>query len=104
MKRAEILTGLWLLMFLIYGKECMSQIQNKVCDTIPYELVHNKIIIPVTINGVKTKYIVDTGGKTGTMYDIALEMQANAAGYRDKTIKKHMSPMYPSAIVTKSSY
>ena len=25
--------------------------------------------------------IVDTGGKTGTMYDIALEMQANAAGY-----------------------
>ena len=81
MKRAEILTGLWLLMFLIYGKECMSQIQNKVCDTIPYELVHNKIIIPVTINGVKTKYIVDTGGKTGTMYDIALEMQANAAGY-----------------------
>ena len=56
MKRAEILTGLWLLMFLIYGKECMSQIQNKVCDTIPYELVHNKIIIPVTINGVKTKY------------------------------------------------
>ena len=49
MKRAEILTGLWLLMFLIYGKECMSQIQNKVCDTIPYELVHNKIIIPVTI-------------------------------------------------------
>ena len=59
----------------------MSQIQNNVCDTIPYELVHNKIIIPVTINGVKTKYIVDTGGKTGTMYDIALEMQANAAGY-----------------------
>lgn len=44
-----------------------SQIQNKVCDTIPYELVHNKIIIPVTINGVKTKYIVDTGGKTGTV-------------------------------------
>ena len=37
----------------------------------PHELVHNKIIIPVTINGVKTKYIVDTGGKTGTMYDIA---------------------------------
>ncbi len=34
-------TGLWLLMFLIYGKECMSQIQNKVCDTIPYELVRN---------------------------------------------------------------
>ena len=113
MKRAEILTGLWLLMFLIYGKECMSQIQNKVCDTIPYELVHNKIIIPVTINGVKTKYIVDTGGKTGTMYDIALEMQANAAGYTrisdvngqgQNYQEAYVSDVLPSAIVTKSSY
>lgn len=81
MKRAEILAGLWLLLFLTYSKECMSQIPNKVCDTIPYELVHDKIIIPVTVNGVKTKYIVDTGGRTGTTYDIALEMQATAAGY-----------------------
>ena len=81
MKRTKILASLWLLLFLIYGKECMSQIPNKVCDTIPYEFVYNKIIIPVTVNGVKTKYIVDTGGRTGTTYDIALEMQATAAGY-----------------------
>ena len=40
----------------------MSQIQNKVCDTIPYELVHNKIIIPVTINGVMPVQIVDDLG------------------------------------------
>lgn len=35
MKRAEILTGLWLLMFLIYGKECMSQIQIRFATLFP---------------------------------------------------------------------
>lgn len=58
-----------------------AQIQNKICDTIHYEFVREKIIVPVTVNGVKVKYIVDTGGKTGTMYDAALEMKATAAGY-----------------------
>lgn len=45
----------------------VAQIQNKVCDTIPYEFIQEKIIIPVTVNGVNVKYIVDTGGRTGTM-------------------------------------
>ena len=59
----------------------VAQIQNKVCDTIPYEFIQEKIIIPVTVNGVNVKYIVDTGGRTGTMYDAATEMKATAAGY-----------------------
>lgn len=81
MKRIAILTGLWLLLFLICGQNITAQIKNKVCDTIPYEFIREKIIIPVTVNGVKAKYIVDTGGKTGTMYDAAIEMKATAAGY-----------------------
>lgn len=81
MNRTLILACLWLVLFLTYGEGCMSQISNKICDTIPYELVHNKIIIPVTANGIETKYIVDTGGKTGTTYDVALKMQVTAAGY-----------------------
>ena len=81
MKRIGILTGLWLLLFLNCGQETIAQIQNKVCDTIPYEFIQEKIIIPVTVNGVNVKYIVDTGGRTGTMYDAATEMKATAAGY-----------------------
>ena len=81
MKRIGILTGLWLLLFLNCGQEMVAQIQNKVCDTIPYEFIQEKIIIPVTVNGVNVKYIVDTGGRTGTMYDAATEMKATAAGY-----------------------
>lgn len=81
MKRIAILTGLWLLLFLICGQNITAQIKNKVCDTIPYEFIREKIIIPVTVNGVKAKYIVDTGGKTGTMHDAVTEMKATAAGY-----------------------
>lgn len=81
MKRTGILAGLWLLLFIMCGQESMAQIKNKVCDTIPYEFIQDKIIIPVTVNGIKVKYIVDTGGRTGTMYDAATEMKATAAGY-----------------------
>ena len=81
MKSIGILTGLWLLLFLNCGQRMAAQIRNKVCDTIPYEFIQEKIIIPVTVNGIKVKYIVDTGGRTGTMYDAATEMKATAAGY-----------------------
>ena len=81
MKKLGILTGSWLLLFLSCGQMIMAQIQNKVCDTIPYEFIHEKIIIPVTVNGIQVKYIVDTGGRTGTVYDAAQNMKATAAGY-----------------------
>lgn len=58
MKRIGILTGLWLLLFLNCGQRMAAQIRNKVCDTIPYEFIQEKIIIPVTVNGIKVKYIV----------------------------------------------
>lgn len=80
-KRTGILGGLCLLIFLTHGQEAMAQIKNKVCDTIPYEFIQNKIIIPATVNGVQVKYIVDTGGKTGTTHGAAMQMQATAAGY-----------------------
>lgn len=53
MKRIGILTGLWLLLFLNCGQRMAAQIRNKVCDTIPYEFIQEKIIIPVTVNGIK---------------------------------------------------
>ena len=85
MKRIGILTGLWLLLFLNCGQEMVAQIQNKVCDTIPYEFIQEKIIIPVTVNGVNVKYIVDTGM------------------HKAPTIRKPTYKMFPSERTTKSN-
>lgn len=57
-----------------------QQASGRVCDTIPYEFVHDKIIIPVTVNGVKVKYIIDTGGQTGTVREVAVDMGAMGTG------------------------
>lgn len=57
-----------------------QQVNRRVCDTIPYEFVHDKIIIPVTVNGVDVKYIVDTGGQTGTVREVAVDMGAMSTG------------------------
>lgn len=57
-----------------------NKLPGRVCDTIHYELIREKIIIPVTVNGIKVKYIVDTGGKTGTMRDVAVDMKATSTG------------------------
>lgn len=81
MKRIGLFVCLTTLFVLCSCVNVLAQIQNRVCDTIPYEFIHEKIIIPVTVNGVKVKYIVDTGGQTGTVYDSAKEMNATAAGY-----------------------
>ena len=53
-----------------------QQNTKRVCDTIHYEFIREKIIIPVTVNGVTVKYIVDTGGQTGTVREYAAEMKA----------------------------
>lgn len=97
--RIGLLNGLWLLLFLCCGQNAVSQIRNKVCDTIPYEFIHEKIIIPVTVNGVKTKYIVDTGGKTGTTYDVATEMKATAAGFTGISDMNAQTASYQEAYV-----
>ena len=57
-----------------------QQATRRVCDTIPYEFVHDKIIIPVTVNGVRVKYIIDTGGQTGTVRNVAVDMGATSTG------------------------
>ncbi|WP_065217946.1 MULTISPECIES: aspartyl protease family protein [Butyricimonas] len=69
------------IVFLVGGSTVFAQQKTKrVCDTIPYEYIHDKIVIPVIVNGVKVKYIVDTGGQTGTMWEYAQEMGAKATG------------------------
>lgn len=97
--RIGLLNGLWLLLFLCCGQNAVSQIRNKVCDTIPYEFIHEKIIIPVTVNGVKTKYIVDTGGKTGMTYDFATQMKATAAGFTGISDMNARTASYQEAYV-----
>lgn len=53
---------------------------KRICDTIHYEFIQDKIIIPVVINGVKAKYIVDTGGQTGTDWEYLKKMGGSATG------------------------
>ena len=66
--------------FIILCSSVHAQQTKRICDTIPYEFIQEKIVIPVVVNGVKTKYIVDTGGKTGTMWEEAMEMKVESAG------------------------
>lgn len=97
--RIGIITGLWLLLFLSCGQNAVSQIRNKVCDTIPYEFIHEKIIIPVTVNGIKAKYIVDTGGKTGTVHQAATGMKATAAGFTGISDMNAQTASYQEAYI-----
>ena len=70
--------------FLLIGLSCYctghSQIQNRICDTIPYEIRYNRLIIPVEVNGIKNRYIIDTGGQTATVASIAVKVDAQAQG------------------------
>lgn len=75
MRSISILLVFVAVFFSLAGK-AQQQATRRVCDTIHYEFVHEKIIIPVTVNGVKVKYIVDTGGQTGTVREDAVEMKA----------------------------
>jgi hypothetical protein len=47
-------------------------VQQNFCDTIPFELVRNKIIITVKVNGVNRRFIFDTGA----VLTISEEVQA----------------------------
>ena len=57
-----------------------QQTAKRVCDTIRYEFIGDKIVIPVTVNGIKVKYIVDTGGQTGTDWEHVQAMGGVATG------------------------
>lgn len=71
----------YILMFfaIVCNTNVYSQQTKRVCDTIPYEFIREKIVIPVVVNGVKVKYIVDTGGQTGTMWEEAMKMNVESA-------------------------
>ena len=69
-----------LLFFSLISGFVQGQSAKRVCDTIHYEFIRNKIIIPVTVNGVTVKYIVDTGGQTGTDWENAQKMGAVGTG------------------------
>lgn len=57
-----------------------DQVANRICDTIHYEFMQDKIIIPVKVNGVQVKYIVDTGGQTGTDWESVRRMGGIGTG------------------------
>lgn len=74
----QIVTVGWLVILLLgwASSGWAQQATRRVCDTIPYELIHGKIVIPVKVNGRTVKYIIDTGGRTATVKEEALRMDA----------------------------
>ena len=80
MVKLKILFVCVMMMSLFVRGVAQQAVSRRICDTIHYEFIHDKIIIPVTVNGVTVKYIVDTGGTTGTIREAAVEMKAVAAG------------------------
>ena len=80
MVKLKILFVCVMMMSLFVRGVAQQAASRRICDTIHYEFIHDKIIIPVTVNGVTVKYIVDTGGTTGTIREAAVEMKAVAAG------------------------
>lgn len=69
-----------ILMFSFLSGNAQQQPAKRICDTIHYEYIRDKIVIPVTVNGVKVKYIVDTGGQTGTDWEHVKEMKGTSMG------------------------
>ena len=99
MKNSRILFVFVAVSFSLAGN-AQQQATRRVCDTVHYEFVHEKIIIPVTVNGVKVKYIVDTGGQTGTIRENAMEMKAmGGIGARGVSDVNGMSLSYDEAIL-----
>ena len=78
MKFKVFLCGIFTLAFM--SGYAQQQPAKRVCDTIHYEFIQDKIVIPVIVNGVKVKYIVDTGGQTGTDWDHVKAMGGVATG------------------------
>ena len=77
-----------------------QQPTKRICDTIHYEFIQGKIVIPVVVNGVKVKYIVDTGGQTGTDWEHVKAMGGVATG-ASRSISDHndMKELYQIAEV-----
>ena len=78
MKFKVFLCGIFTLAFM--SGYAQQQPAKRVCDTIHYEFIQDKIVIPVVVNGVKVKYIVDTGGQTGTDWEHVKAMGGVATG------------------------
>ncbi len=55
-------------------------ITNRVCDTIPYEIIGEKLIIPFKVNEKEYKAIYDSGGQNGFICSAAVEMKARTKG------------------------
>ena len=78
MKFKVFLCGIFTLAFM--SGYAQQQPAKRVCDKINYEFIQDKIVIPVIVNGVKVKYIVDTGGQTGTDWEHVKAMGGVATG------------------------
>ena len=99
MKFKLFLCGIFTLAFM--SGYAQQQPAKRVCDTIHYEFIQDKIVIPVIVNGVKVKYIVDTGGQTGTIRENAVEMKAMSGGTsRGVSDLNGMSLAYEEAVLS----
>lgn len=81
MPKIQFKTFLWsIFLFSFLPGFTQQQPAKRICDTIHYEFIGDKIVIPVVVNGVKVKYIVDTGGQTGTDWEHVQAMGGVATG------------------------
>lgn len=55
---------------------------QRICDTIPYRLMSDKIIIPVTVQDTVVDFILDTGGQTGVTHNFGVRCKAMIKGQR----------------------
>ena len=53
---------------------------KRYADTIRYEMKYGRIIVPVTVNQVVYRYILDTGGQTATIWEEAKAMGGQLTG------------------------
>lgn len=99
----QIVTVGWLVILLLgwASSGWAQQATRRVCDTIPYELIHGKIVIPVKVNGRLVKYIVDTGGRTATVKEEAVAMEAQLGQMQAMVSDFNQIGMnYPTATVS----
>ena len=55
MVKLKILFVCVMMMSLFVRGVAQQAVSRRICDTIHYEFIHDKIIIPVTVNGVTVK-------------------------------------------------
>ena len=91
-----ILSGFLLLLLLPLRITAQEFTAKRYIDTIRYEIKYGRIIIPVTVNQMQCKYILDTGGQTATIWEEAKTMGGKLTGANKVTADMNGKDWQPS--------